>query len=243
MENGLILKVWEMDYEFLLKNYLNPEMWEKTWTLFQYKNYTITLNLYSIYVRRDKILFDVHVKWKPGDNTYERDIEKSCEYSLKLNDIQFLKRAINTAIWDGIRSVEENYMIKETDEWLQLCELGGRENDNLTAICEEFLDEKDITNDNIREAYIEAYLDEYAKVPEMKSDFINGQRMKYIGDFALVWAECLDIPKEKELYVEKIKKELTVLEYEQFQKQYEEYKEYMETKEFKSEMEGNLEDI
>ena len=36
MEEKLpVLKVYEIDYSFIIKNYLNPEMWSKTWTLFQ----------------------------------------------------------------------------------------------------------------------------------------------------------------------------------------------------------------
>ena len=34
MKNELALKVYDIDYSFIIKNYLSPELWEKTWTLF-----------------------------------------------------------------------------------------------------------------------------------------------------------------------------------------------------------------
>ena len=34
----LAIKVYDIDYSFLLKNYLNPEYWNKSWHLFVYKD-------------------------------------------------------------------------------------------------------------------------------------------------------------------------------------------------------------
>ena len=42
------LKVYEIDYSFIIKNYLDKNLWKKQWTLFVYKDYVFTLNLYKI---------------------------------------------------------------------------------------------------------------------------------------------------------------------------------------------------
>ena len=60
MENKLpAIKVYDIDYSFIIKNYLNPEMWQKTWTLFQYKTFVVTLRLDSINCQKEKIFFQV----------------------------------------------------------------------------------------------------------------------------------------------------------------------------------------
>ena len=37
----LAIKVYDIDYSFLLKNYLNPEYWNKSWHLFVYEEIEI----------------------------------------------------------------------------------------------------------------------------------------------------------------------------------------------------------
>ena len=39
MDNLPIIKNFEIDYSFIIKNYLNPELWHKKWNLFIYKNF------------------------------------------------------------------------------------------------------------------------------------------------------------------------------------------------------------
>lgn len=50
MENGIVIKKYEVDYSFIIRNYLSPKMWEKVWTLFLYKNFRFTLQINSISV-------------------------------------------------------------------------------------------------------------------------------------------------------------------------------------------------
>ena len=34
-----IIKVFDVDYSFIIKNYLDPKMWQKEWTLFLLEEY------------------------------------------------------------------------------------------------------------------------------------------------------------------------------------------------------------
>lgn len=53
------IKVYKIDYEFILKNYTSPALWDKTWTLFVFKNYVYTLSLNSIDVKNKNIIFEI----------------------------------------------------------------------------------------------------------------------------------------------------------------------------------------
>lgn len=55
MDKMLALKVYDVDYSFIIKNYLDERLWEKEWTIFTYKRYEITLKLDSINVRTKTI--------------------------------------------------------------------------------------------------------------------------------------------------------------------------------------------
>ena len=59
MEKGLSLKVYDVDYSFIIKNYLDEKLWDKEWTIFIYKNFQIILRLHSIDVRDKVIWFEV----------------------------------------------------------------------------------------------------------------------------------------------------------------------------------------
>ena len=62
MEKGLSLKVYDVDYSFIIKNYLDEKLWDKEWTIFIYKNFQIILRLNSINVRDKVIWFEVEIQ-------------------------------------------------------------------------------------------------------------------------------------------------------------------------------------
>ena len=75
MRNEMTLKKYDVDYSFIIRNYLSPELWKKTWTLFVYKNIRITLNLYYIWVN-DPIKIDFKELDKPIITTNVSDSEQ-----------------------------------------------------------------------------------------------------------------------------------------------------------------------
>ena len=240
MENAITIKNWKMDYSFLIKNYLNPEMWEKTWTLFQYKNYVITLNIYCIYTQRKEIMFDIKIHYPMnGIMTYT---ERSINFSLKIEDITFLKRQINSAILNNIVTIEK-YLIRESDEYAELQNLSNNEYNRLRDIADKFLDDNNIINDNIREAYIDAYTEEYAQMPNMMEDYVESKIYLVLTDFYLIWLNTLEDDPKKEIRIEEIHDKLGDDEFERVMNEINEYMEYMETSKFEEDMKNNLEDI
>ena len=57
---SIIPRVYDVDYSFIVKNYLNPELWDMKWTLFMYKDFIIYLELYSINCKDKEITFKLY---------------------------------------------------------------------------------------------------------------------------------------------------------------------------------------
>ena len=48
------VKIYSIDYSFIISNYLDKELWKMKWNLFVYKNNVFTLNLHSIDTKNNK---------------------------------------------------------------------------------------------------------------------------------------------------------------------------------------------
>lgn len=242
METGLTLKVYKMNYEFLIKNYLDRNMWEREWALFEYKQYKVTMNIWSIMTRTEQISLDIRLHYT-DDNGYSNYKERTVSFSLKIEDVTFLKRQINSAIFDLIVNVERETAICKTDHYYNMQEMKYDEQRKLTEIAEEFLNNANVTNSNLREAYIDAYVDEYAKVPKMISDYVENRVYQELPDLYLTWLSCLEDDPKKEIRTREIQEAFDADEYEELMKQVEEYKQYMQTEDYEEEMKNNLEEV
>ncbi len=243
MKNQLAIKIFKMDYEFLLKNYLNPELWQKEWTLFEFRFYKITMNLYSIYTKNEKIYFEISIRYMNPDTHSNLTIEKMIDFSLKIDNIDFLKRKINTAIWEGMQSLESS-MIEREDEYQDLEEMRSDERERLRDIAEEFLEDNNITHPDIVEAYTDAYVDAYEKVYDMMQEYKSNRKFHVATDFYLTWLNSLeDDSKDKKWRLDKVEESLDHSELLKVQKEISEYQEYLETEEWIDEAKKNLESL
>lgn len=241
MEKGLILKVYDIDYSFIIKNYLDEKLWEKEWTIFIYKTFVITLRLSSIDVRNKKIFFEVKMtdNGKEYSNIYGKRSIKEFSYNLSIENINILKKNLNLTIFELIQRLELEFYIQKSDRYFEIEELKQREQEQLQEIAEEFLDSENVTNEEIREAYIEYYIDKNEKVWNLKNDYENEMKYNMLTELYLVFLKATNDKERYELvesYISKSKLN-EVLE------EIKEYEEYMETNEFVEEMQSNLEDI
>ena len=237
MENKMILKVFDVDYSFIIKNYLNPELWEKEWTLFVYKKFVVTLKLIYIYVYCNKIEFEIKVT-DNNSTSWNRSQTRTVTYSLKTNNITILKKAINSAIIKAFEDIEDNLYIAKTDEYYKLQNMKDKERVKLEKIAKEFLDENNITNENIRDSYIEAYVDNTEKVWSLIADYEIKNRFRMTPDLYLTFAIATD---NKELEDDVLKANEDTKE--ELLKQIEELEEYMQTEEYEEEVKDNLEEV
>lgn len=245
MENLPTIKVFKIDYSFLMKNYLNPELWKKEWTLFAYKTFTITLQIYSIKAKEEKIMFLITVyNHDINSNGIDNKCTNYIECSLKLEDLTFLKRQINSCIFNTICNMEKVYFILETDEYRELSDKKYEERNRLRQYAEEFLDECGVTSDACREAYIEAYIDENEQVVNLIGDYISAKVYTMLPDLFLTFLSTLEDDPKKEIRTKEIELAIGSEDYKDVMERIQEFKlEFEDEENFEAEMKSKLEEV
>lgn len=248
MKNKLpAIKVYDIDYSFIIKNYLNPEMWQKTWTLFQYKTWVITFRIDYIWCRSEKIHFLIKIKDNSPENEYslggcydtDKDYSASVDYSLKIGDIQFLKREIISKSFYIIEKLEEE-AIMATREYINLTRSYSNEKNKLIKIAEDFLDDNGVNNEDIRSAYIDSYVCNNTKLDLMQEKLKSEMQYTIFPDLYLVFANATDNKDIINKWETKLSKSNDI---EKIKTEVQEYLEYMESDEFEEDMNSNLEEI
>lgn len=235
------IKIYKMDWNFLIQNYLDQKLWSKDWTLFEYKGFKISISLYNIYTKNEKIYFEITLTHKEPDSNFITTKTKQIDYSLKIDEVKFLKKKINSAIWELLVQAECDWYIKYEEEWDKLDDMKEEERERLTAIAEEFLDDHDVTNENIREAYIEAYVDEYERTYQLLRDYEESRRYNALPDLFLVWLDSLE--EDDKAKRQTLKEKLGSEKLEKVRQEISEYQKYMETSEWEEDMKSNLEEV
>ena len=183
MENGIVIKKYEVDYSFIIRNYLSPKLWEKVWTLFLYKNFRFTLQINSISVYSTvKITFRISL-----DNGDFKDFEFA-DYDVEHPNLNVLKRQIDGAIKRLIHNYE-NHLIVSTTEYRELREKVDEEEEKLRDIASDFLDDNGITLSDIRDAYIDKFVDDNWKGYTYLSAYVDNMAYKLATDLWLIYAK------------------------------------------------------
>lgn len=184
MRNEITLKKYDVDYSFIVRNYLSPELWKKTWPLFVYKNVSITLNLNSIDVEDPiTITFKISVK-APG---YHSSTLKC--HVIPTSNLKVLKNQINSGIISLISGYETNE-IKSTNEYKELLNASIIEEERLRDIAENYLDDNSIYIDDVRDAYIDYYVSKNNDGDEYLSNYTQSMKYKKCPDLWLVYAKA-----------------------------------------------------
>lgn len=240
-----IIKVFDIDYSFIIKNYLDPKMWQKEWTLFEYKNFKISISLMYILCGDEKISFKVKVVDGLNEEKYERSglfyansDYTTVTYSLKVDNIETLKKSINSGAEYVMKSLEKR-ILRNTDEYQEILRVKEEEKEKLTQLAEDFLDSENVTNGDIREAYIDWYVDKMEKAYQYDDAYINSNEYKAFPDVWLIWAEASKNEHLKTLVMENVPNGY----YKALMEEYEEFKEYIKTEEYEEEMADGLEDL
>lgn len=241
MEKGLRLKVYDIDYSFIIKNYLDEKLWDKEWTIFIYKNFQIILRLNSIDVRNKVIWFEVEIQDANSENkSFFIKLKKGTfKYFLSVESINILKQSLNHTIFILMQELEQEAYIQYTDEYCNLETMRSDESEKLEKIANEFLDNQGVTNEEIREAYVNYYVDKNEKVYDLINQYTNKMKYRMITDFYLIFLQATKDDERIKIIEDKIGKE----KIEETLAEIKEYEEYMETNAFKAEMEENLEEI
>lgn len=231
------IKVWKMDYSFIVKNYLNPALWQKTWTLFEYKDFVITIKLTKIETENMRIVFRLNLRDNSRPNTWGD--QEDVSYSLKGSSIKFLIKNINGAIFRMISYHERNHVLEDLPVYIDAKQQGDIEIEKLTVLASEFLDDEGVTNEEIREAYIDKYVDDNKQNDEYIQRLRSAYEYHLLTDFYLVFAESIGDDAKYQTVMDKLEEN----EIENVLKEINQYKTYIETDDYQEEMKGLLEEI
>lgn len=185
MENQLQIKTYDIDYSFIIKNYLDKKLWHKEWTIFVYKNFIFKISLYEINVSRDSIGFKISI----SDNEYSN--YDFITYYTKQSNLKILKKQINGEIFTLIENAE-SYYIRQEDGYKTIRNAESEEEQMLTEIAEEFLDDNGVSNKEIREVYIDNYVSSNKKTDVYLSNYRTGRKYCVLSDLYLVYTKIVE---------------------------------------------------
>lgn len=175
MKNSLSTKLVYLDLKTIMENYRKPEFWEKDWLIFKSKELEITWSITSIDVLSNTIKSCIcfragHITrggkkfWFPSAFTSKHDwyYETVCR-PIPIENSDYTQEAFDrnilNTILSSIRYLEMEFA-RDTYEYKKALELEDEQRERLEEIAEEFLDEKGVSNESIRDAYIEKYVDD-----------------------------------------------------------------------------------
>lgn len=226
------LKVWNIDYSFIISNYLDRELWKMKWNLFVYKNNVFTLNLHSIDTKNNKICFEIRYN-------KQNWINQTIYYDIDNTSINILKQQINGAIF-RLMEEEDKDLCSDTDGYYYIKALYNNEDDKLREIAEEYLDENGITLDDVREAYIEKYIDDNRKVDRYLNEYLLSHKYRYLTELMIMFTKITNDTTRYNEIKSAIQDDNRIKEIEDKLKEFEEY---FNSEEYKEDMVDELEGI
>jgi len=226
------IKQYDIDYDFLISNYLNKELWKKKWNLFVYKDNIFTLNLYCIYTHSDCIVFEIRY------NKLEYT-SNSITYYPNNSNINILKQQINGAIFRLMEEYDEQ-LCKKTQGYKSILDMYNEERDVLRETAENYLDSCGVTQEDIRDCYIDAYVSNNTKCDVYKSNYLYGHKYEYLTEMFIVFTKITNDKNRYNTVVNRINDSEYI---KKIENDVSEFKEYFGTDEYTEDMEDNLDEI
>lgn len=160
MENGIQIKTYKVDYEFLKNNYLDPKTWELRYTIFNYKGMKVDVFLGSINVQSKTLEFRIKGTFANTIGGYEDYSVLVC-YPLERTDFtpKMFQNSINSSLKSVVRMLCVFSSTTDADDKFDL----------------RIQNERSIIGDLFNDLY-------YDKLPEAFESFIEEIRDNYIRD-------------------------------------------------------------
>lgn len=231
------IKTYEIDYQFIIDNYTDPKLWDKVWNLFIFRNYVYTLTLSSIDVKKYEISFEIRLE--SDLDIYNHNKSTIIKHNLKNSSIEILKKQINGSMFTLAEWLEKE-VIQNSSEYQEVENSKYSERQYLGDIANEFLDDNGVTNSDIREVYVDYYVDRNETIYEKLNDLENKMRYNHLTDLFLILVECSNDESRKELVIQNQNNEENI---QKILDEVAEYVQYIETEEWIEEMQEKLEAI
>lgn len=187
MSNDLAIKVYDVDYSFIMKNYLDKELWNKTWTVFQWRNVIANISLWRIDVYDESVFMNVKVT----DSDTGKSSSMLVYYFVDKCDIKFLKRKINSAIMDCIISIERQ-IIQDTGEYKNIRNMEYKEDKIISKIVEKYFNSKNIKSEVVIESTVEKCKENITRSGKFSDDYLDSMKYRVLEDLFLEFSRISD---------------------------------------------------
>jgi hypothetical protein len=216
--NKISTKLVYIDYKELLENYKNPDFWGKRWTIYNYGNIKVELAINSINCQRNEIVMGLDVIYKGNkkrkylrhSETYIGSYYSSSGYcgtfAVPIDHPEYSNEIFNNKVYGKVKNLIldiERTLITEFPNFKQEETRLHDLREHWKDIANEWLDDKDIEDDDIREAYISSYTSVCEdKTEDYRSEIIDQNTDKVLTKELLLFASF----NKKENDVEKYSK-------------------------------------
>ena len=151
MTTALSTRLYKININTILKNYLNKEFWKKQWTVYEYDGLTIKLYIREIDVRDNAVVLRVTRNGALWGSAFSVNIDNHNEVVFAKSLISVIKDQIRQHEYDSIVASEGYGQAVQWDE-------STDEHNRLKA--EMMLDADNITNEDVRYAFVDRYISE-----------------------------------------------------------------------------------
>lgn len=232
--NELSTKIYKLNYQFILDNYLDRRLWKKSWTLFEYDGIKVELHIWYIDVKNDFISLEVYAYY--DDHHYS-----STSYLYTLSDnfnVNTFKSSINSSILSIFKDIESG-IIKESDLMKKAHEATRAQEEILEKIAEKYLDKNKVINKKIRKVYIDSYV--YQNRKSFESQLMDEKEYTIKPHLFLAYIAYAQAEEKSNLRDAIIKKNL--LDEESVDEKIDEFLKKISSEEYQEDMASTLEDI
>ena len=199
--NGVSTKVEKIDLRYVLKNYLKKELWEKTWNIFEYNKLTIQVNLLSIEIKRKVITLEITIKTNRAGyfHDYEYSGQVPIPFEKEHENIELFEKQIFQRSKRIMLQIEYSKLKRQRSEKLdKISEIEEEINEILEKIATNYLDEKKVSNEKIRDAYIYDFINQN-NPSDLEDNYIDYSAYSLLGNEIKMMALFFGYNDEKEL--------------------------------------------
>lgn len=209
MENTISTNVVKLDLQVILNNYKKPEFWSKNWLIIDTKWLSINWHITYINCKDNKIMSEVKItkiNYKKGNKVIKSlwyYPSSDCQV-IPINNPEYTQDHFEKNIYNAVLRVINSVEDTLTRYYKEFEDADAQDDsyiESLKNIAKAFLDENKVTNEDIREAYIDAYVSKmtYDRV-SYKSKVIDNFRYKLLTPVYVYTSAWFDNEKDFEKY-------------------------------------------
>ena len=153
--NEISTKITRLDLNFILDNCYKPSLWDKVWTIFAYDGWKITFELNSINTKNKQVSFTIKL-YEPNKSYHCTSTSDSMNFQKEHRNLEVIQKGINGSILRWVLEWHERVIISKTESYQQAYSYQNQLEELAEEKATALLDELGITNEDIREAYIDS---------------------------------------------------------------------------------------